>query len=85
MRQRSDLLEMGGKKASDIMETDEIMRGLELTDDEIMAIFWHMSAWDLPFQSAEHNKCISAAKTRCPPLVVVQCADELASGILENE
>jgi len=28
---------------------------------------------------------LEAVKTRCPLLVVVQCADELASGILENE
>lgn len=57
--------------------------GLKLSLDEILAIRWHMSAWDLPFQSNEQKGNINAAKNRCPLLTILQCADGLASGILE--
>lgn len=57
--------------------------GLEMTDDEIMAIRWHMDAWDLAFNSAEAKSNISAAKGRCPLLSVIKAADGLASFVLE--
>lgn len=57
--------------------------GLELTDSEILAIRWHMGAWDLPFQSSELKSNINAAKEKCPLLAIVQAADGLASSILE--
>ncbi len=57
--------------------------GLELTDDEIIAIRWHMSAWDLPFQSAELKSNMNAAKDKCPLLAIIQAADGLASSIVE--
>lgn len=58
--------------------------GLEMTDDEIMAIRWHMDAWDLAFNSAEAKSNISAAKGKCPLLSVIKAADGLASFILET-
>lgn len=58
--------------------------GLEMTDDEIMAIRWHMDAWDLAFNSAEAKNNISAAKGKCPLLSVIKAADGLASFILET-
>ena len=36
--------------------------GLDLSDDEIMAIRWHMSAWDLPFQSPDLKANFDTAK-----------------------
>ncbi|MCQ2050664.1 MAG: HD domain-containing protein [Bacteroidaceae bacterium] len=57
--------------------------GLELTDDEILAIRWHMGAWDLPFQSSELKANINAAKEKSPLLAIVQAADGLSSSILE--
>lgn len=57
--------------------------GLRLTDDEIIAIRWHMSAWDLSFQSYEQRQNILEAAVRCPLLAVIQAADGLASHILE--
>ena len=57
--------------------------GLELTDDEMMAIRWHMSAWDLAFQSAEEKSSLNAARERCPLLTVLQAADQISAGILE--
>lgn len=57
--------------------------GLELTNDEIVAIRWHMSAWDLAFQSYEIKSNMAAASD-CPLLAVIQNADSLATHILEN-
>lgn len=57
--------------------------GLRLTDDEIMAIRWHMSAWDLAFQSYEQRGCLSAAAVNCPLLAVIQAADGLSAHVLE--
>lgn len=57
--------------------------GLKLNEDEMLAIRWHMSAWDLPFQSYEAKDCLNKAIEKCPLLKLVQAADGLASGILE--
>lgn len=57
--------------------------GFELTDDEIMAIRWHMNAWDLPFQSYDIKSNFNKAKEICPLLSLVQAADCLASNLLE--
>ena len=59
--------------------------GLDLTDDEIMAIRWHMQAWDLPFQSPEAKSNFNTAKQICPLLTIVQTADGLASNLLERK
>lgn len=56
--------------------------GLELTNDEILAIRWHMSAWDLSFQSFESKSNISAASD-VPLVAILQAADALAAHILE--
>lgn len=59
--------------------------GLKLTDDEIMAIRWHMLAWDLPFQSPEIKSNLQKAREICPLAVVIQTADGLASNLLERK
>ena len=59
--------------------------GFKLTMDEILAIRWHMNAWDLPFQSAEMKGNCNAAKDKAPLCALLQCADGLASGILETK
>lgn len=59
--------------------------GLEMTDDEIMAIRWHMNAWDLPFQSYDIKSNFNKAKEICPLLSLVQAADCLASNLLERK
>lgn len=58
--------------------------GFDLTDEEIMAIRWHMSAWDLPFQSAELKNCINTARDKCPLCSLIQAADTLAANIIER-
>lgn len=56
--------------------------GLELTNDEVLAIRWHMGAWDLPFQSYEAKSNISAASD-VPLVAIIQAADALAAHVLE--
>ena len=57
--------------------------GLDLTDEEILAIRWHMQAWDLAFQSPEMKANLNAAKSRTPLVALVTAADGLASFVLE--
>lgn len=59
--------------------------GLELTTAEMLAIRWHMGAWDLPFQSAEAKGNINAAKENAPLLALIQAADGLSTSILESQ
>lgn len=56
--------------------------GMELTNDELLAIRWHMGAWDLSFQSYESKSNISAASD-VPLVAIVQAADSLAAHLLE--
>ena len=58
--------------------------GLELTNDEILAIRWHMANWDLA-DSFEAKGNFNAACEKCPLLSILIAADELASRISEVE
>ena len=62
-----------------------LLSGLELTDDEMLAIRWHMTAWDLPFQSPEQKGNLNTARDICPLCSLVQSADTLASNIIERK
>ena len=57
--------------------------GFELNDEEIVAIRWHMCAWDLNFNSNEQRSSISIAGDRFPLLTILQTADMFSSKILE--
>jgi len=59
--------------------------GLELKDDEMYAIRWHMGAWEIPFQSSEAKGNSNAAKVKSPLVAVISAADGLASFILERK
>jgi len=58
--------------------------GLKLSRDEMLAIRWHMTAWDLAFQSYEQKNNLEKARETAPLCYLIQCADSLASGILET-
>ena len=58
--------------------------GLKLTLDEMVAIRWHMGAWDLAFQSYEAKSNINEAGNRHPLLSLILSADNLATHILEQ-
>ena len=75
-----ELFPVGHGEKSVIM----LMRcGLDLTDDEILAIRWHMNAWEIPFQSQEARNSYNMAKSKCPLVSLIQAADGLSAGILE--
>ncbi len=59
--------------------------GLEMSDDEMLAIRWHMSAWDLPMHSADAKGNYNTAKDICPLVALIQSADSLASNLLERD
>lgn len=58
--------------------------GLKLTRDEMLAIRWHMTAWELAFQSAEQKANLQKAREIAPLCVIIQTADGLASALLEE-
>ena len=62
-----------------------LLWGLKLTRDEILAIRWHMHAWDLAFQSYEQKMNIEKARETAPLCILVQCADGISAGILETK
>lgn len=57
--------------------------GLDLSDEEMMAIRWHMGPWGLNFNSAEENRMYDASFDN-PLVTIVHAGDLLASRILEN-
>lgn len=59
--------------------------GLDLEDDEIYAIRWHMGPWDLPAQSIEMDKSYRAAQAASPLTALIHTADTLAVQILERD
>lgn len=61
------------------------MWGLKLTLDEILAIRWHMTAWELAFQSPEQKANLNAARAKTPLCTIIQTADGLSSSILEHD
>ncbi len=59
--------------------------GLDLEDDEIYAIRWHMGAWELPMQSIEMEKSYRTAQQQSPLVALIHTADTLAAQILERD
>ena len=58
--------------------------GLDLTDNEILAIRWHMGGWDLPYQSQE---MIASQKKACeitPLVTLIHTADAMAANLMER-
>lgn len=58
--------------------------GLDLEDEEMFAIRWHMGAWDLPPQSIEMDKNYRKANDLSPLVALIHTADTLAAAILEK-
>lgn len=59
--------------------------GLDLEDEEIFAIRWHMGPWDLPSQSIEMEKSYRKAQEKSPLVALIHTADTLAAQILERD
>lgn len=58
--------------------------GLELTEDEMLAIRWHMGPWELAYQSLDQTASIERSVSMYPLVGIIQSADFLASNILEG-
>lgn len=56
---------------------------IEITDEEMLAIRWHMGPWGLNFNSGEEMRLYDAAFSR-PLVTIVHAADLLASRIVEE-
>lgn len=59
--------------------------GLELSDDEMLAIRWHMGAFGINQNSYEDLRSYDAARTLYPLVSIVQSADSLAASIMERK
>lgn len=59
--------------------------GLELTDDEMLAIRWHMGAFGVNQSNFEDVRNFDTAKMLYPLVSIVQAADSLAAGIMERK
>ena len=58
--------------------------GLDLSDDEMLAIRWHMGAWGINMNSYEDERCYDTARALYPLVSIIQTADGLAAAILEH-
>ncbi len=62
-----------------------LCNGLALTDDEMLAIRWHMGAWGINMNSYEDQRCFDASQKLYPLVTIIQTADKLAANILERD
>ncbi len=58
--------------------------GLELYDDEMLAIRYHMGAWGVNMNSFEDERNYDAARMLYPLCAIIQTADSLAASIMER-
>lgn len=61
-----------------------LCNGLEMSDDEMLAIRWHMGAFGLNQNSYEDLRNYDTARMLYPLVVITQVADSLAAGIMER-
>lgn len=73
-------LPLGHGEKSAIMA---LWSGFDITKEELIAIRWHMTAWDLAFQSPEAKNSINTARDKYPLVALLQLADGLAANIFE--
>lgn len=58
--------------------------GLELYDDEMLAIRYHMGAWGVNMSSFEDERNYDTARMLYPLCAIIQTADSLAAAIMER-
>lgn len=61
-----------------------LCNGIALTDDEMLAIRWHMGAWGINMNSSEDQRCFDTSQKLYPLVTIVQAADKLAANIMER-
>jgi len=62
----------------------QLQRFIVLTDEEIMAIRWHMGAWDPGVMQYPNSAQYDEAKKRTPLVILLHTADLEASQIIES-
>lgn len=58
--------------------------GLELYEDEMLAIRWHMGPWGLNLNSDEEKRNYDIARKLHPLVTIIQTADNLAAALIER-
>lgn len=61
-----------------------LCNGIALTDDEMLAIRWHMGAWGINMNSYEDQRCFDTSQKLYPLVTIIQAADKLAANIMER-
>lgn len=61
-----------------------LCNGIALTDDEMLAIRWHMGAWGINMNSYEDQRCFDTSQKLYPLVTIIQTADKLAANIMER-
>lgn len=59
--------------------------GLDLEDDEILAIRWHMGPWAVDNTQIEQDKSYRQAVAQAPLLPLIHTADTVSSQLLERD
>lgn len=60
-----------------------LLSGLELYDDEMLAIRWHMGAWGLNQNSFEDVRNYDTAQKEYPLVAIIHAADVMAANVME--
>ena len=61
-----------------------LCNGIALSDDEMLAIRWHMGAWGINMNSYEDQRCFDTSQKLYPLVTIIQVADKLAANIMER-
>lgn len=61
-----------------------LCNGISLSDDEMLAIRWHMGAWGINKNNAEEQKNFDASQKLYPLVTIIHVADVLAAKIMER-
>lgn len=61
-----------------------LCNGIALSDDEMLAIRWHMGAWGINMNSFEDQRCFDTSQKLYPLVTIIQVADKLAANIMER-
>lgn len=61
-----------------------LLSGLELYDDEMLAIRWHMGAWGVNQNSFEDVRNFDTAQKLYPLVAIVHAADCMAANVMER-
>lgn len=61
-----------------------LLSGLELYDDEMLAIRWHMGAWGVNLTSFEDVRNYDTAQKIYPLVAIIHAADCMAANVMES-